>query len=142
MARIRLELPSHFPFSTSIAVRVTDLNYGNHLGNDALLGLIHEARMQYFAAAGCAELAFFGVSLIMSDAAIEYKGEGFQGDALRIEVASAHWSRVGFDLYYRVTKNEGKTPIANAKTGMICFDYSNRKIVPVPEAAKQAFRSF
>ncbi|RYD93568.1 MAG: thioesterase [Sphingobacteriales bacterium] len=140
MARIRLELPESFSFSTHIPVRVTDLNYGNHLGNDALLGLIHEARMQYLAAAGASELSFFGAALIMSDAAIEYKGEGFFGDVLRFEVIATEWSRVGFELYYRVTKDEGKTPVAYAKTGMITFDYSARKIVPVPEAAKAALK--
>ncbi|RYY90548.1 MAG: thioesterase [Chitinophagaceae bacterium] len=140
MPRIRLELPEQFSFSTTIPVRITDLNYGNHLGNDALLGLIHEARMQYFAAAGVTELAFFGVALIMSDSAIEYKGEGFFGDQLRFEVTAAEWSPVGFELFYRVTKDEGKMLIANAKTGMICFDYSTRKVVRVPEAAKAALK--
>ncbi|GAB4092408.1 acyl-CoA thioesterase [Flaviaesturariibacter terrae] len=135
MARLRLELPDQFTFSTTIPVRVTDLNYGNHLGNDALLGLLHEARMQYLAAAGATELAFFGASLIMSDSAIEYKGEAFFGDALRIEVTASEWTRVGFELYYRVSKDEGKTLIARAKTGMVCFDYSTRKVVAVPEAA-------
>ena len=140
MARIRIELPEQFSFSTLIPVRVTDLNYGGHLGNHALLGLLHEARMQYLAAAGATELSFFGVALIMSDAAIEFKGEGFYGDQLRFEVTAAEWSRVGFELYYRVTKEDGKTAVANAKTGMICFDYGARKVVSVPEAAKSALK--
>lgn len=140
MARIRIELPEIFTFSTILPVRVTDLNYGNHLGNHALLGLLHEARMQYLAAAGATELAFFGAALIMSDVAVEYKGEGFYGDELRVEVTATEWSRVGFELYYRVTKNEGTTIVAHAKTGMICFDYAARKIVAVPKAAKTSLR--
>ncbi|TCZ74522.1 acyl-CoA thioesterase [Flaviaesturariibacter aridisoli] len=140
MARIRIDLPADFSFSTVLPVRVTDLNYGDHLGNHALLGLLHEARMQYLATAGASELSFFGASLIMSDAAIEYKGEGFYGDALRFEVVATEWSRVGFELYYRVTKDDGKTPIANAKTGMICFDYTARKVVSVPDVAKAALK--
>jgi acyl-CoA thioester hydrolase len=138
MPRIRIELPEQLPFATTLPVRVTDLNYGNHLGNHALLGLLHEARMQYMTALGASELSFFGVSLIMSDSAIEYKGEAFYGDALRFEIGASEISRVGFELYYRVSKDEGRTLTARAKTGMVCFDYEKRKVTTVPEAAKSA----
>ncbi|RYY90292.1 MAG: thioesterase [Chitinophagaceae bacterium] len=140
MPRIRLQLPGQLPFTTTIPVRVTDLNYGNHLGNHALLGLIHEARMQYLASIGATELSFFGAALIMSDSAIEYKGEAFFGDQLLFEVGAAEFSRVGFELFYRVTKDEGKTLIALAKTGMVCFDYEQRKVTAVPGPAKAALQ--
>ncbi|GAA4326836.1 thioesterase family protein [Flaviaesturariibacter amylovorans] len=138
MARIKLTLPETLPFSTNIPVRITDLNYGNHLGNHALLGLVHEARVQYLATLGATELSFFGAALIMSDAAIEYKSEAFYGDVLCFEIGAAEWGRVGFELYYRVTKDGGKTVVALAKTGMICFDYDARKVTSVPDAAKAA----
>ncbi len=48
MARIEVQLPEKFIFSTELAVRVTDLNYGNHVGNDSTLGLMHEARLQFY----------------------------------------------------------------------------------------------
>ena len=47
MARIKIELPDNFPFTTSIPVRITDINYGGHVGNDTVLSIIHEARMQF-----------------------------------------------------------------------------------------------
>ena len=56
MARIKLDLPGRFPFSTELRVRITDVNYGGHMGNDALLGLLHEARVQFLAHYGLSEL--------------------------------------------------------------------------------------
>ena len=47
MERIKLNLPEQFLFSTNIAVRITDINYGGHVGNDSFLSLIHEARQQF-----------------------------------------------------------------------------------------------
>ena len=47
MARIRIELPGTFKFSANIPVRITDLNYGGHVGNDTILSIIHEARAQF-----------------------------------------------------------------------------------------------
>jgi acyl-CoA thioester hydrolase len=139
MARIKLELPGHFTFSTSIAVRITDLNYGGHVGNDAILSLVHEARMQYLKSYGFSELEFDTASLIMSDAGIEFKSEAFYGDILMVAVTAGEFSRVGFDLYYKFTKYEGEKEVlvALAKTGMICFDYTVRKVVAVPERAAQ-----
>jgi len=142
MARIKLVLPEQFTFTTTIPVRITDLNYGGHLGNDAVLSLIHEARVQYLKSMDFSELHFDTASLIMSDAGIEFKSEAFYGDVLKAQVTAGEFSRVGFDLYYRFTKqNEGQEiVVALAKTGMICFDYKARKVVPVPEAALQKLK--
>lgn len=139
MARIKLVLPEHFSFSTSIPVRITDLNYGGHVGNDAILSLVHEARMQYLKSFGFSELQFDSASLIMSDAGIEFKSEAFYGDTLTVAVTAGEFSRVGFDLFYRFTKMDGEKEVlvALAKTGMICFDYTARKVVAVPERARQ-----
>lgn len=140
MARIKLNLPS-FSFFASIPVRITDVNYGKHLGNDAVLSLIHEARMQYLQQAGFTELEFAGVGLIMSDAAIEFKAEAFYGDVLKIYVAATDFSKIGFDLYYKLVKTEDETLVAQAKTGMICFDYAQRKIAAVPAEAIERLRT-
>lgn len=137
MARIKLSLPATFSFCARISVRITDVNYGNHLGNDALLSLIHEARMQYLLGHGLTEMEFAGASLIMSDAAIEFKSEAFYGDVLKVYVAAIDFSKVGFDLYYKLVKEENEAVVALAKTGMVCFDYKSRKIIAVPEEARK-----
>ena len=63
MARIKIDLPSKIAFSTNIPVRITDLNYGGHVGNDTVLTIIHEARMQFLANAGYTEMKFGGATV-------------------------------------------------------------------------------
>ena len=58
MARIKLDFSDKFLFSTIIPVRITDLNYGNHLANDKVLSIIHESRIQFFQHYGYSELNF------------------------------------------------------------------------------------
>jgi len=145
MARIKIDLPDQFSFSTSIPVRITDLNYGNHVGNDAILSIIHEARMQFLESFGYSELDFAGVGMIMSDVAIEFKNELFYGDIVFVSVTATGFSKVGFDIYYKLEtpRHSGKlsvqgdknTLVAVAKTGMICYDYERKKITPVPDEA-------
>lgn len=133
MNRIKLEVPLDIVFTCTIAVRITDINYGNHLGNDAILSILHEARVQYLMYLGFTELNIGNnVSLIMSDVAIEFKREGFYGDVIEISIRLGDTNRVGFDLYYVLTTTSNKKLIAQAKTGMVCFDYNNRKLVSIP----------
>lgn len=135
MARIRIELPEQFTFSTKIPIRITDLNYGGHVGNDTVLSLIHEARVQFLKHFDYDELNLDGVSLIMSDAAIEFKAETFYGDVITAFVAATNFSRVGFDLYYKLMKEE--TLVSTAKTAMICYNYESKKVVSIPGKVKE-----
>lgn len=139
MARIKIDLPEQFSFSTSIPVRITDLNYGNHVGNDAVLSIIHEARMQFLKNLGYTEMDFAGAGMIMSDVAIEFKNELFYGDIVVASVIATSFSKAGFDIYYKLEKSLGdkNVVVAAAKTGMVCFDYIKKKIVAIPEEARQ-----
>jgi acyl-CoA thioester hydrolase len=135
--RIQLHLPEAFPFSTTIPVRITDLNYGAHVGNDAILAMMHEVRVQFLRSLGYSELNMEGAGLIMADSAIVYKGESFYGDVLTVQVAPADLNKYGFDLMY-LFKNQECKEIAQAKTGMLCFNYETRKLMSLPaEAARK-----
>jgi len=138
MERIKLKLPANFQFSTIINIRVTDLNYGGHVGNDSFLSLIHEARQQFLNYFGYSELEFENVSLIMADASIEFKKELNYGDEIKISVAASGFDKYGFELFYKIEIINDKDFIlaGKAKTGMLCYDYQTKKIMAVPEEAK------
>lgn len=133
MARVKVVLPDTFSFTTELPVRITDLNYGGHLGNDALLGILHEARVHFLRSMGVPNDydPVTKLGLIMVDVAVEYKGEAFHGDTLRVQIAAAEPNKYGFDVVYHVHNQAGKE-IARAKTGMLCFDYNTRKLRLLP----------
>ncbi|MBN8782684.1 MAG: thioesterase [Sphingobacteriales bacterium SCN 48-20] len=139
MARIKIQAPENFSFTTSIPVRITDINYGGHVGNDRLLSLLHEARIHFLASAGYSEVNFAGAGMIMADVGIEFRNELFYGDTVLASVTAAEFSRVSFDIYYKLEKEtEGKRVlVALAKTGMVCYDYQQKKITAIPEEARQ-----
>lgn len=137
MERVQINLPNIFPFSTIIHIRITDLNYGGHVGNDSFLSLIHEARQQFLKHHGYTELSFAGFGLIMADAAIEFKKEMHYSDAIKISVAANGFDKVGFDIFYllEIIDQEKNIVSGKAKTGMMCYDYGAKKRVAVPEEA-------
>ena len=143
MSRIKIDLPDHLSFTTSIPIRITDINYGGHTGNDTILSIIHEARIQFLQSKGFTEMDFAGVGMIMSDVGIEFKSELFYGDIVLASVTVANITKVSFDVYYKLEKETGgkKIPVAFAKTGMVCYDYKSKKIVAVPEEARSKLTS-
>ena len=143
MERIKVNIPEVFSFSTTIAIRISDVNYGGHVGNDSFLSLIHEARLQFLKHHGYSEMDVEGVGLIMTDVAIEYKRELAYGNTVRISVAANGFDRLGFDLFYLMEVVEGESAIVagKAKTGMLCFDYTNKKKASIPAAAIEKLSS-
>ena len=138
MERIKINLPGNFKFSTTLKIRITDLNYGGHVGNDSFLTLIHEARQQFLNSFGYSELKLENTSLIMLDAAIEFKKELNYGDEIKISVAANGFDKYGFDLFYKIeiADNENYILAGKAKTGMLCYDYDSKKLISVPEQVK------
>ena len=139
MARIKIEIPGQVIGIVTIPVRITDINYGNHVGNDSFVSIIHEARVQWLKQHNFSELNIDGASLIMSDLAIEFKKESFYGDIIEIKLGAGEMSRVSFELYYQLStsRNNETVLLANAKTGMVCYDYTVKKVTALPEVLKQ-----
>ena len=135
MARVKLIIPEKKIFTAAIPIRITDINYGNHVGNDAIVSIIHEARMQWLTGNNYTELNIDAAALIMADLAIEYKAESFYGDILQVAISIAEITKISFEIFYEITctRNDKNLLIAKAKTGMVCFDYEARKVTTIPQ---------
>lgn len=138
MSRLKIELTQKILASLSIPVRITDINYGNHVGNNAIVEIIHEARAQFLKQHNSTEMDIGGSSLIMSELSVEFKNEAHYNDLLEVKIFSGEISRVSFELFYEISvkRNEQKIIIAHAKTGMVCYNYKIKKIEAVPEKLK------
>lgn len=139
MPRTKLDVPPIFDFSTDIPVRITDINYGGHLGNDALLSILQEARLRFLQQYAYSEKDVEGRGIIMLDAVVLYRSEAFYGDTLTIEVAVSDVGNHGCDLLYRVTNLKTGKEVSRAKTSIAFFDYAKRKVVEVPEGFRTKF---
>jgi acyl-CoA thioester hydrolase len=136
MPRVKIDLPEKHLFVAEIPVRITDINYGGHLGNDALLSLLHEARVQFLKRFGFTEADVGGVGTMMTDAAIVYEAEIRYGETLRVEVGVAEVHAAGADITYRVLS--GDREVARARTGIVFFDYAARRIARTPASFREA----
>lgn len=140
MARITLAFPDDaFSFETRMPVRITDINGANHLGNDALISMLSEARAQFLVNYGIHEADQDGTGIIVTDLATMYQSESFFPEMLRFEVGLMDFNKYGGDFVFRVTKAESGQPVALAKYGFVFFNYQRRAVVPAPEGFHSRF---
>ena len=139
MSRVKLELPGTFNYATDVRLRVSDINYGGHMDNNAVLSLVHEARVRFLESHGFTELDVDGVGIIMVDAVIQYKSEAFYGQTLTFQVAVDGMTRIGCDIYYRITDRDTGIEVARAKTGIAFLDYATRKPKRMPGGFRNLF---
>ncbi|HBS42415.1 MAG TPA: thioesterase [Oceanospirillales bacterium] len=133
MARVRLDLPDAFTFETTMTVRVSDINYGNHLGNDRMVSMLHEARLRFLLKHQFSELNIGGIGILVSDLVVNFTAEAFVAEKLIFRVGVTDFNKYGCDFIYQVVSEDGEKVIAKAKTGIVFFDYDERKIARIPQ---------
>lgn len=131
MARVNIDVPRHFPFSTNITVLIQHINIGKHLANEQLVAFLNEARIRYMNSLPSDAFGPMPRPFINADLAVIYKAEAFYGDTLQIEVAAQDFSKYGCDFVYRVSRKGDNTLIALAKTAMLQIDTETGKLKPV-----------
>ncbi|MEC8738735.1 MAG: thioesterase family protein [Bacteroidota bacterium] len=137
MGRIKLEIPSKKLYEHQIEIRVDDLNYGQHLGNEMILVYAQQTRIKWLESWNYSELSIEQKSIIQGDAAIEYQSEGFLNNQIITSLFLGTVGRASFELYYLFFNKSLNKVLARAKTGIVFYDYSLKKSVSIPEAFKE-----
>jgi len=133
MGKVVIQEPHEYSFKANYQIRISDINYGNHLSNDKILTMAQEVRMMWLSSLGFSELDFFGVSLIQGDSAAIYKSEGFYANEIEIQIGVMDLSNSSFDIVYKMYNKTTKKDLALVKTRMVCFDYKIRKVKVIPD---------
>jgi len=134
MPRVKVSNPEQFIFSMERNVGISDLNYAKHLDSVAMVNVLHEARLQFLASLGFTEANIFGLGLVITDIAIDFRSESFAGDRLIIDVGVDDFNRYGFDICMQVTNSALDMIVCQAKFGVVFFDFDKHQIAEVPSA--------
>ena len=142
MPRVTLKEQKSYEFSHPLTVRVTDINYAGHLGNEALLGLIHEARASFMRALNFNTLLDKNrsVGLIIADLAVNFKAEVFAHEKIIIDSQIDELSKKSLRLFHRIRK--GEQLVALVETGLVAYAYQERKVTVLPDEFLAGLRQF
>lgn len=86
MINFRVANIEHILFTTEVEVRISDINYGNHLGHDSLVSLLHDARVKLLRSHQYTELDVEGCGFLLTKLFVNYKRQSFYGDLLQIVI--------------------------------------------------------
>ncbi len=134
MPRVKVSNPEQFVFSMEHSVGISDLNYAKHLDNTAMLRILQESRLQFLASLGFNEANIFGLGMVVTDLATDFRSESFAGDRLIVDVGVDDFNRYGFDICMQVTNSALETVVCQAKVGVVFFDFDKHQIAEVPAA--------
>ena len=143
MPRIKLDSLGRYQHIYETIIEVTDLNYGNHMGNDALVGIIQRARVHFLHRLGASEnnLGDGKTGILLTDLIINYKGEGFLFDKLIVKSSIGELRSKSFRMFHRIDTKQNRL-IALAETGIVAFNYHKRKVARLPESFISTVRVF
>ena len=122
-----------YPFSTIIPVRITDINYGNHLGHAATIGIFHQARVLFLNKNGFNELNIDSLGLIMVNISCSFKSEAFFNDQLIVHVGIGNFSKTKFEFLCEAVNQKNDKIVASSREEFAFFDYQNNKVCKMPE---------
>ena len=107
MPRVKLDPLSRYQHIYETIIEVTDLNYGNHMGNDALVGIIHRARVHFLHRLAASEnnLGDGKTGILLTDLIINYKGEGFLFDKLIVKSSIGELRSKSFRMFHKIATN-------------------------------------
>ena len=142
ISRVILQELPEYKFKFIRTIQKSDLNYASHLGNDNLVSIIQETRIDLFQKLGYSELDLGDgrTGIIIGDLVVNFKGEAFESDELLIESQIGDVTEKSMRLYHRVSKTNDNTLIALVETGLVAFDYTARGIAKWPDELKKGIK--
>ena len=132
-----------FKFSYSLDVRIGDVNYGNHVGNEAFVLYFQEARIRYLNQFQCSEMDLGdGAGIVLTKVYCEIKSESFYQDRLIVYVQVSEIKKIRFIMNYKIIRESDNKLIATGYSEQTAFDYNKRKPVQVPVSFKNNVERF
>ncbi|MFK4785515.1 acyl-CoA thioesterase [Fusobacterium sp. MFO224] len=124
-------------FSTNYKVRIDDINYGGHMGNERALVIFQQTRMDWLNSLGFDEINIGdGKGTIQLESHVYYLKEVVLGEELLCYVKEVEFGKSYFDIFYEV-KNQSDEIVLKGSTRMMAFDYERKRVGRIPKVFKE-----
>ena len=135
-----MNVKSNLLFSTELIVQVNHLNYGNHLGYDAALSILQEARLRWLKTImpSMSEINIENnIGWVVKDLQINYNSEARHADQLIVNLYLSNVSNIRLCLDHEITNTTSGKNLCNGKISLVFFDFNLRKPAKIPKVLLQ-----
>ena len=134
-------MPHDFKLKVPLQVRFCDTDAMGHVNNAVYLSYLELARMKYWEMiTGLAD--FSQVPLILANVEIDYRSPLKMGEPAEVQARVSELGRAGFTLDYRIVAGKEGRLIAEATTGLACYDYEKGRVKRLSEDIRRAIAEF
>lgn len=134
---------SDYRFYQAITVRYGDLDAQGHVNNATYLTYLEHARVAYMQALGLWDgHSFLDVGIVIAEIRITYKAPILLGQKIRVGVRITRMGNKSFAMSYLVEDTENGTPLAEAESVQVTYDYHNGVTIPIPPSWRQIVATF
>lgn len=131
---------TRYNFFIPLTVRVSDLNYGNHVGYQNFFSFFQEARIAYLRQFDYSELDIGGCGIIVAEANCKYKRELHLNDAITVACGISKLKSKMFTMEYMISKDD--VICAKGYTINLCYDHHGKSIARMPKAFAATITEF
>ena len=127
---------SEYKFKLPISIRFSDIDAVGHVNNATYLTYFEDARLHYWKDAIGWDFQKCGI--IVGRSEINYLKQVTLFDKINCYVRVVRIGNSSFDVMHVLSKETatGEEICTTGKTVCICYDYSAKKSIPIPEAER------
>ncbi len=115
-------------YMATIKPRISDINYGGHLGHTELINLLHEIRVRFLDQHSMHEANICGHGLVIHNINVKYHQEAYWGNELEVKMETkVDGAKIIFD--YTVFNSTLKNKTATAEAVMVLVDKVTKRPV-------------
>ena len=130
---------------TPIQLRFKDVDALGHVNNANHLSFFELARIHYLDDIMGSIIEWEKAGLILARATVDYKQPDFLKDDVFVYTAFEKSGTTSFELSYRmvrVEKDQSETLLATGTSVIVCYNYAEKKPVPVPKEWVEKMKAF
>lgn len=121
---------------TPIQLRFKDVDALGHVNNANHLSYFELARIRFFDEIVGDEIDWNEAGMILARVTVDYKQPVYLKDNVLVETEFIKSGNTSFELAYKLIRTEkdgSETLMAVGTSVIVCFSYTDKKPVPVPE---------
>lgn len=130
---------------TPVQLRFKDIDALGHVNNANHLSFFELARIHYFDEIIGGKIDWQKTGMILARVTIDYKQPIYLEDKIFVYTFLAKTGNTSFELGYEIVKTENdqnETILATGTSVIVCFNYEEKKPVPVPAEWIERMKAF